>query len=100
MPEAKMINLQSLLSLLSPFCAATEDFSSESSVTVSCILPTLHQLRCMLQPDDADSPEIAAIRSAMCSNLGVRYSDGGVEMTLYAACFLDPRLKVWIQICD
>lgn len=93
MPEVEIKNLQDLVEILRTFKDATEDFSSQSTVTLSCLLPTLVQLKKTLVPCDDDTAVIRDIRAAMLDNLDKRYTNVGIANVLSIATFLDPRLK-------
>jgi hypothetical protein len=92
MPEVEMEGLEQLLTILEPFSELTQEFSSESKVTISQLMPTLHVLKQLLEPLASDLPQIKEIKAAMKGSLEDRYTLDEHKLLL-CATFLDPRLK-------
>lgn len=96
-PEADMVTVESLLNVLKPFKDVTDDFSMETGITISLLLPTLISLQKTLDVEFTDEETISAIKSAMRNSLDTRYTDDDVLQVLGISCFLDPRLKVRVD---
>uniref|UniRef100_A0A8C4WWM8 BED-type domain-containing protein n=1 Tax=Eptatretus burgeri TaxID=7764 RepID=A0A8C4WWM8_EPTBU len=84
---------EKIVEVLEPVRDITESFSSETSVTISGILPTMCYLEGIFAESENDLPEIRQVKLEMASKLGTYYSDFGTRQYLLTADFLDGRYK-------
>ena len=85
---------ESITKALSPIADLTDFLSGDSHVTVSSILPVLHNLQSrVLAEDSNDTPLTKEIKKKVLDSLHSRYSDSKLKEILNIATFLDPRFK-------
>uniref|UniRef100_UPI00358E7A74 E3 SUMO-protein ligase ZBED1-like isoform X1 n=2 Tax=Myxine glutinosa TaxID=7769 RepID=UPI00358E7A74 len=82
-----------IVEVLEPVRGITESFSSETSVTISGILPTISYLEGIFAESEDDLSEIRQVKREMASKLSDYYSDFGTRQYLLTAEFLDGRYK-------
>ena len=87
--------LESISKALSPVAELTDLLSGEEHITISSIVPVLHNLRSrILAEKDDDTSLTKDIKRAIIVDLEVRYADVGMRKLLDVATFLDPRFKM------
>ena len=82
-----------MIELLEPFKVIGEQFSKESDVTITLILPCFKHLQNkVLNPKPDDSPMIKEMKTHMLRKLNNRYNDQQMAF-LTILTYLDPRFK-------
>ena len=84
---------EQLVDLLEPIKDITESLSSQSSVTISSILPTICMLEHIFTADAGDLPDIVAVKREMAVKLAQYYTNQKIKDYLVIASFLDGRYK-------
>ncbi len=92
--------LESISKALSPVSELTDFLSGENHITVSSIIPILHNLKTkVLLPSEDDTTLTKDIKKAIVNDLQARYTDASVLYLLSTATFLDPRFKLEYSNC-
>ena len=79
---------------LSPIADLTDLLSGDTHVTVSSILPVMHNLcHNILAIEEDDTPLTKEIKKGVVDDLQPRYSGTKVQQFLQVATYLDPRFK-------
>ena len=90
---AKQVSvMEEVVALLSPLKEITAMMSSQSSVTVSIIAPTLNKIERFFQTNESDSKFVKDSKSAILNDLGKRYK-GESQSLINMAALLDPRFR-------
>ena len=87
--------LEELAKLLEPLETATVFFCTERKVSISCILPIMHNVFTSMDSEEGDSASITAFKTAVRESIMRRWSLDGIEpdSPLVLAAALDPRFK-------
>ena len=87
--------LEELAKLLEPLEVATVFFCTERKVSISCILPIMHNVFTSMDSEEGDSASITAFKTAVRESVMRRWSLDGIEpdSPLVLAAALDPRFK-------
>ena len=87
--------LEELTKLLEPLEVATVFFCTERKVSISCILPIMHNVFTTLDGEEGDSASITVFKTALRESIMRRWSLDGIEpdSPLVLAAALDPRFK-------
>lgn len=90
---------EDIAATLKPLKDITVMLCSESSPTLSVIMPLHHQLTCsLLKSEESDSSTVVEMKKVMCSDLLERYSDKAGFLNVATA--LDPRFKLLPYLSD
>jgi len=85
---------ESISQALSPISDLTDFLSGENQVTVSSIIPVLHNLKTKILIRKEEETQLTRdIKQVIMNDLEVRYSNSGIQKLLHIATFLDPRFK-------
>lgn len=89
--EQKMA--EQLIEVLKPLKTVTTLMSSETTPTISMILPLKEMILKSMTPGDKDYTAIKEAKEAIARDLGKRYTDPDLQKYLQKATALDPRFK-------
>ncbi len=79
---------------LSPISELTDFLSGECHVTVSSVVPVLHNLKTKILIAKEDEAQLTKdIKRTILDDLETRYTDSNIQKLLHTATFLDPRFK-------
>ena len=86
---------ESLHKPLSPLDDLTDFLSGDSHITVSSIVPVLHNLAADVLKQLPDDTELTkAIKKKVIDYLNDKYAEPTIQAILHKATFLDPRFKL------
>jgi len=86
---------ESLHKALSPLDDLTDFLSGDSHITVSSIVPVLHNLAADVLKQLPDDTELTkAIKKKVIDYLNDKYAEPTIQAILHKATFLDPRFKL------
>ena len=87
--------LEELAKLLEPLEVATVFFCTERKVSISCILPIMHNVFTSMDSEEGDSASIIAFKTAVRESIMRRWSLDGIkpDSPLVLAAALDSRFK-------
>ena len=86
---------ESLYKPLSPLDDLTDFLSGDSHITVSSIVPVLHNLAADVLKQLPDDTELTkAIKKKVIDYLNDKYAEPTIQAILHKATFLDPRFKL------
>ena len=85
---------ESLHKALSPLDELTDFLSGDSHITVSSIIPVLHNLATKLLKETQDDSELTKTMKKITDYLKGKYSESTIQDILHMATFLDPRFKL------
>ncbi len=86
--------LESIHVALSPLADLTDFLSGENHITISSIIPVLHNLKTKILVENEDDTNLTKdIKKKILDDLQPRYTDAGIQQLLNIATFLDPRFK-------
>ena len=86
---------ESLHKALSPLNELTDFLSGDSHITVSSIIPVLHNLATKVLKETQDDNELTkTIKKKIIDYLKGKYSESTIQNILHKATFLDPRFKL------
>ena len=71
--------LEELAKLLEPLKVATVFFCAERKVSISCILPIMHNVFTSMDSEEGDSASIIAFKTAVRESIMRRWSLDGIE---------------------
>lgn len=87
--------LESISKALSPISELTDFLSGENHVTISAIIPVLHNLKTkILVTKEEDTTLTKDIKKAILDDLLPRYSTTAEQQLLSVCTFLNPRFKM------
>ena len=99
--EARQISTMGELTvLLGSRKEITKTMSSESSVTISIIAPTLSKLRLFCTQIEGELKFIKDSKQVLLKDIGKRYSGANVPSLIDLAAFLDPGFKALSFLSD
>lgn len=78
---------------LKPLKTVTTLMSSETTPTISMILPLKEMILKSMAPADQDCPTVKEAKAAITNDLTKRYTDPNLQVYLQMATVLDPRFK-------
>lgn len=84
---------EELIQVLTPLKTVTTLMSSETTPTISMILPLKEMILKSMSPGDQDSATIKEAKAAITNDLAKRYTDPNLHDYLQMATALDPRFK-------
>ena len=91
--------LESISKALSPIAELRDFLSGENHITISAVLPVLHNLKAKIFSPAGDDAQLTRdIKITVIRELHSRYTDHKVQKLLNTATFLDPRFKT--QYCN
>ena len=86
---------ESLHNALSPLDELTDFLSGDSHITVSSIIPVLHNLATKVLKETQDDSELTkTIKKKVTDYLNDKYAEQTTQDILHKATFLDPRFKL------
>ncbi len=86
--------LESIKLALSPLHSLTDILSGEKHVTVSAVMPLLHQMNSViLLNGESDTQLTKDIKARVKAYMDQKYSDEDIAIFLNTASYLDPRFK-------
>ena len=86
--------LESLAKALSPVSELTDFLSGEKHITISSVIPIIHNLATKVLVDEEDDTELTkTIKHRIIDDLKHRYENEDLKNLLSIATFLDPRFK-------
>lgn len=89
--EAKLA--EDLVKILKPLKTVTALMSTETSPSVSMIVPLKKMILKAMRPSEEDSSTIKDVKSAITEDLQGRYTNPHIQCYLHRATALDPRFK-------
>lgn len=84
---------EEMINLLKPLKTITTLLSTETTPSLSMVLPLKTMILKSMQPVDDDSPAIKDPKASITQDLESRYTDPNLQEYLNRASFLDPRFK-------
>ncbi|XP_026112867.1 zinc finger BED domain-containing protein 4-like [Carassius auratus] len=84
---------EELIQVLTPLKTVTALMSSETTPTISMILPLKEMILKSMSPGDQDSGTVKEAKAAIINDLAKRYTDPNLHDCLQIATALDPRFK-------
>ncbi|XP_042613353.1 E3 SUMO-protein ligase ZBED1-like [Cyprinus carpio] len=84
---------EELIQVLTPLKTVTTLMSSETTPTISMILPLKEMILKSMSPGDQDSATVKEAKAAISNDLAKRYTDPNLHDYLQMATALDPRFK-------
>ncbi len=92
--DTEFSSMEVFVQVMKPLVTITEAIGAEKWVTISTVKPVLYKLLQSHLVNKSDDNALAKrMKSAMLSDLQMRYSSDDITMLLSKAAFLDPRLK-------
>ena len=86
--------LESISKALSPIAELTDFLSGENHITISSVIPVLHNLKNkILVENDEDTSLTKDIFLNVIDDMQARYADVDMQQVLNITTFLDPRFK-------
>ena len=86
--------LESISKALSPIAELTDFLSGENHITISSVIPVLHNLKNkILVENDEDTSLTKDIKKNVIDDMQARYADIDMQQVLNITTFLDPRFK-------
>lgn len=84
---------EDIIEVLKPLKTTTTLMSTETTPSVSMILPLKTRIQKSMESNEEDSPTVREMKAAIRGNLKDRYSDPALQEFLHKCTALDPRFK-------